>query len=403
MASIKIIQRTKPLGNGLYPIFLRVTKDRKSRYISLNLSCEKSQWNSSKSVFRKNYNDYSQFNDTLDDIQKKAEKIFSNALKDGEDITLDEFHDRFFDFKLDRKLKFLEAFEEYIMELISSNRIGNARFYADSKRSLISFLNGRNPAFKEITPKLLKEYEVFMRGNGSSDAGIIARMRALRAIYNDGIKKNYVKPEYYPFKTYKLSKFKKTNNKRAINATAIKKIVNLDLKKHPHLIDSRNYFVFSYFTRGMNFYDMMMLKWENIKDGNIQYVRRKTKTAFTIQILEPVKEILEYYRVQKRPTDYVFPILLTKNLTPIQIENRKAKTLKHYNKQLKEIATLSGVEEKLTSYVARHSFATNLKQKGVSTDIISEAMGHQNIAITQTYLKELDNKVIDDAMKSLLD
>ncbi|PZD78527.1 site-specific integrase [Mesonia sp. K7] len=402
MASIKIIQRSKPLTDGSYPIFLRATKDRKSKFISLNLSSELSQWNTAKSEFRKNYPNYQQFNSTLTDIKTRAEKIFTDALAEGDDISLNEFYDRFFEYKLDKKLTFLEAFQEYINELQSSNRIGNARYFNDSKRSFSKFLNGSDMSFKEVTPKLLKKYEVWLRGNGNSDSGIAAKMRAIRAVFNDGIKKNYTKQDSYPFSVYKISKFKKTNNKRAIPSEAVKKIVNLDIDKYPHLVNSRNYFVFSYYTRGMNFYDMMMLKWSNIKDDKIHYVRKKTKTAFTIQILEPVQEILDYYKLHNNLTSYIFPILLNEDMTPNQIENRKAKTLRRYNKQLKEIAKLCGINEQLTSYVARHSFATNLKQKGVSTDIISEAMGHQNLAITQTYLKELENSVIDEAMKELL-
>ena len=76
--------------------------------------------------------------------------------------------------------------------------------------------------------------------------------------------------------------------------------------------------------------------------------------------------------------------------------------MKKFNHDLGKIAQLCGIETKLTSYVARHSFATNLKQKGVSTDIISEAMGHQNVAITQTYLKELESSVIETAVEQLL-
>ena len=84
------------------------------------------------------------------------------------------------------------------------------------------------------------------------------------------------------------------------------------------------------------------------------------------------------------------------------MEYRKEKTLKKFNKDLKRIAELCEIDAKITSYVARHSFATNLKQKGVSTDVISEAMGYQNVAITQAYLKELENSVIDDAVEKLL-
>lgn len=145
----------------------------------------------------------------------------------------------------------------------------------------------------------------------------------------------------------------------------------------------------------------MKLKWSNIVGDRLIYYRNKTNVKFNIKILDPVKEILTYYD-NRKINSYIFPIILNENSTPIQIENRKHKTLKKYNKDLKEISKLCGIEENLTSYVARHSFATNLKQKGVSTDIISEAMGHKNLAITQAYLKELENEVIDDAMSKLL-
>ncbi len=153
----------------------------------------------------------------------------------------------------------------------------------------------------------------------------------------------------------------------------------------------------------MNFYDMMMLTWDNIEGEKIIYKRRKTKTNFSIKITPPIQEILNYYKkYNKNNTNYIFPILLENKLSPIQIEYRKDKVLKKFNKDLKDIAKLCEIDAKITSYVARHSFATNLKQKGVSTDIISEAMGHQNIAITQAYLKDLENSVIDEAVEALL-
>ncbi|WP_026809949.1 tyrosine-type recombinase/integrase [Arenibacter latericius] len=98
----------------------------------------------------------------------------------------------------------------------------------------------------------------------------------------------------------------------------------------------------------------------------------------------------------------MFPILLRDNQTPIQIENRKHKTLAIYNTDLKEITSICNIEKPLTSYVARHSYANSLRQKGVATDIISQALGHQNMAITQAYLKELDSSVLDKASALLL-
>lgn len=112
----------------------------------------------------------------------------------------------------------------------------------------------------------------------------------------------------------------------------------------------------------MNFYDLMKLRWENIDGDKLIYTRSKTKGRFIVKILEPVKDILNYYKSFNKNTNYVFPILLKEGLTPMQIENRKAKKLKRFNSDLKKIAEIIGIDKPITSYVARHSFATNLKE-----------------------------------------
>ncbi|GAB1374855.1 hypothetical protein MASR1M46_17420 [Bacteroidales bacterium] len=152
---------------------------------------------------------------------------------------------------------------------------------------------------------------------------------------------------------------------------------------------------------GMNFADMMKLRWKDVIDDQIYYTRSKTKTNFRIKILPLSRKILDSYKTRKNGTDYVFPILLKDELTPSQVENRKKKTLKQFNKDLKEIAALCEINKSVSSYVA-NTIPSCLKQKGVATDLISESMGHQNIAITQAYLKELDNSLVDEAMEVLL-
>lgn len=227
-------------------------------------------------------------------------------------------------------------------------------------------------------------------------------MRALRALYNVAIQRNMEKEEYYPFKTYKISKLKGKGVKRALSMEDVMKIVSLDLKQYPWLTNSRNYFVFSFYTRGMNFADMMRLEWKQIDDERIYYTRSKTKGTFIIKIVPPVRDILDYYKEQKRDTKYVLPILLHDNLTPSQVANRKHKVLQRYNLQLKEIAEICSINKTLSSYIARHSFANCLKQKGIATDIISESLGHQNLAVTQAYLKEQDSSILDEAVELLV-
>lgn len=112
---------------------------------------------------------------------------------------------------------------------------------------------------------------------------------------------------------------------------------------------------------------------------------------------------MNYYKVQNRPTSYVFPILLQEDLTAIQIDNRRHKVLARCNRKLKEIAKIAGIDKVLTTYVARHSFATLLKQMVTSTDKISELMGHSDVQVTMTYLKEFDTEALDIENRKLLD
>lgn len=289
----------------------------------------------------------------------------------------------------------------HIENLKKSNRVGNARYHHDCKISFHSFLCGKSLIFKDLNYNLLEGYEVYLRSRNCISNGIAVRMRAIRAIYNEAIKKGVANQNDYPFNKYKISKLKGTTNKRALTHDEVLKIKFLDLNKYPHLIDARNYFIFSYYARGMNFYDMLLLKWDNISDSSIVYIRNKTKARFVIKRSGVLNQILNYYQINTLDTRYVFPLLLKDNLTPQQIENRKHKMLSKYNTDLKQVAQICKINKKITSYVARHSFATNLKNKGISTDIISEAMGHKNLAITQAYLKDFENDIIDNAVSIL--
>ena len=116
----------------------------------------------------------------------------------------------------------------------------------------------------------------------------------------------------------------------------------------------------------------------------------------------PVQKILDYYEIHYPETSFIFPFMGRENLTEKQMLNRKKKMLKQVNRELKEIGEALGIQSRLSSYVTRHSFATNLKFAGVSTDIISESLGHSNVKITETYLKSFENNVIDEAVKKLL-
>ncbi len=159
-------------------------------------------------------------------------------------------------------------------------------------------------------------------------------------------------------------------------------------------------FTFSYLCAGINFIDMAKLKYSNIQDNQIVYNREKTKKLIIVPLQERAKQIIEKHNDGK--TAFVFPILSNFHKSEVQIANRLHKVLAKINKHLKEIGVKLNLPIPLTTYVARHSFATVLKRAGVSTSIISESLGHSSEKITQVYLDSFDKEQMNTAMKALL-
>jgi len=402
MTTLKTVLRQTELTNKKYPISLRVTKDRKSKFFSTIFKAFENEWEEKSGRFNKNNSNYIQNNRVIGKFEDRALKVLAELELEKEQYTLDDFEQRFRVDSNPISMNVFSFWEEIISEMVTAGRTGNARANNDTRKSLNQFNSSSNKlTFNEITPEFLYKYDVFLRSRGGTDGGIGVRMRAIRALFNMAIERKLANADDYPFTTYKISKLKGKGFKRALSMDDVRKIIDKDLTDYPNLINARNYFVFSFYTRGMNFTDMMKLRWSNISDDQIHYTRSKTKGNFIIKILPPVQKILDSYKDDKT-TKYVFPILLKDKLSPDQLENRKNKTLKKYNKKLKEIAGICGITKPLSSYVARHSFANCLKQKGVATDVISESMGHQNLAVTQAYLKELESSVLDQACEMLL-
>ncbi|MEH6764112.1 MAG: site-specific integrase [Aequorivita antarctica] len=397
---ITILIRSKKLANGEHPIVLRITKEKKSKIISLGLSCLKSHWKSGE-ISKKNPA-ASVKNRIILKQKQKALKIIDDFNLDEVDFTLNQFEEMFRG-KKSSKVTVAEFWKEKISDLNEAGRTGNARAYKDVYSSFFKFQKNKNLVFREITPALLDKYETYLRSKRNTDGGIGLKMREIRALFNDAIKKGIVDEKYYPFKVYKISKLKGKGIKKAITRAEMKLMEAVDTDEYPHLVDTKNYMIFSYYMGGMNFIDLMKLKWDNIHQERILYIRSKTKGRFSVKMVEPVKKVISYYKSQNRITPYVFPILLKENLSPIQVENRKHKTLRKFNKQLKEIAKIQGVKQNVTSYVIRHSYATNLKFAGISSDLIGQSMGHSDVSVTNSYLKDFEDTVIDDAMSKLLE
>jgi integrase len=230
-------------------------------------------------------------------------------------------------------------------------------------------------------------------------------MRTLRAVYNKAITEEIINDVNYPFKKYKI----KTGNppKRALSKEDIVKLMNSKQKKNSRKWHSLNYFIFSYLTRGMNFKDMVLLKWnDNILGDRIVYIRAKTantKKSLDPNIIKIEPEIQDILNRYPKANDFVFPIL-EPELPASTVRHRIKNRLKRLSKDLSEIATELEINhaDKITFYWARHTYATTLKRSGISTAVISEALGHNSEATTKAYLDKFEQTEIDNTFKHLI-
>ena len=400
-ASIKIVLDSKPVSNGYYTVFLRILKDRKRKNLSLGLKCLKENFENEQ--FTKKHKDYKAENQSLTSFKSRANQIIRDFQLDNLSYTLEDFEIKFRGKdNIEEDANVIDFFNEIIDEMTRAGRISNAKAYNDTKNSIIKF-NGSKFKFSDITPMFLEKYEVFLRENGSKNGGIAFKMRELKALFNKARKRKIIPKEPYPFEEYVISRLKSESRKIALTLEEFKKIRDIDLSDNPYLLEAYHYFMFSVYTRGMNFKDMMHLKWSDIANNRIYYIRSKTKGKLNLEIIPVVQKILDYYKTSNGFSKYVFPILLSDELTPIQVANRKHKVLSRYNRKLKEIAIIAGLDKKPTSYVARHSFATILKMSGTPIEKITEMMGHGDVSITIAYLKEFSNEDLDHENRKFMD
>ena len=169
---------------------------------------------------------------------------------------------------------------------------------------------------------------------------------------------------------------------------------------NPYLRFPIDLFLFSYFMGGINFVDIAYLTEDNVIDNQLVYVRKKTKKRIKLPLQPIAIELINKYKKADNP--FLFPILNDFHKSEQQKINRVRKVIKKVNKRLKEIGEELNLPIDLTTYVARHSFATVLKRSGVNTSLICEALGHSSERVTQIYLDSFGNDQMEDAMKNLL-
>ncbi len=382
---------------------LQISKHGKRKYQSLGISIHADNWDFLKNKPKPNCPDGEYIQKIISDKIIEVQKQILEYTANGADYTPTGL------LKGNRSTIKEKSVGEFYNELIlgfeRTDKTGNRLIYKTSYNSLKVFNKGRlNILFSDIDIPWLNRYEKWLRAKGNKETTMSLLFRTLRSAYNKAVEAKCTRKTDYPFDGYKVSRFDVSTKKRAISKEDILNIMKLDLTDEKDSIKfSRDVFIFSYLCGGINFSDIANLKQENIVNGRIGYIRQKTAKAISIHLSEEAGNILSRYRTSNDVRGYLFPILdIRVHKTAQQKQNRIHKILGKVDKDLKLIAEKCKIEQNLTTYSARHSFATVLKNSGVNVALISETLGHSDLSTTMIYLGSFDNWQVDEAMLNLL-
>ena len=281
-----------------------------------------------------------------------------------------------------------------ITQLQQMGKQRTSETYRCTLKSFTQFREDKDVLLEDIDPDLMMMYEAYLSNRELTKNTTSFYMRILRAVYNRAVEKDLT-TNRNPFK-HVYTGIDKTV-KRAIPIKVIKQIKCLDLSLLPSLDLARDMFLFSFYTRGMSFVDMAYLKKKDLSNGVLSYCRRKTGQQLFIRWEKCMQEIVDKY--DNPISEYLLPII-----KPMNGDERKQYKNAMYliNRKLKTIGNMVGVQLPLTTYVARHSWASAAKNKNVPISVISEGMGHDSELTTQLYLASLDTGVVDNANSMIL-
>ncbi len=279
--------------------------------------------------------------------------------------------------------------------LKASHKFGTARNYEKTLCSFLTFLQGKDILLPMLTEELVGYYNAFLCCRGIVRNSISFYMRVLRAVYNKAVRLHLVE-DTRPF-SYVYTGIDRTR-KRAVAENVLEQLYRLKIPKYSNLMLYRDIFIFSYCTRGMAFVDIVFLKKRNIQDGFICYTRRKTGQKLFVKIEKSIYQIIDRYASEDR--EYLFPIIKSEEVNMAYNQYRIA--LNTYNHYLAKLSDLLSMDCRLTSYTARHTWATTARNHNVPISIISAGLGHSNEQTTTIYLSSFENSVVDNVNKELI-
>ncbi|TZF85806.1 tyrosine-type recombinase/integrase (plasmid) [Pedobacter sp. BS3] len=392
-----ILDERKFKQNDIYSIVVRIVYNRKVTTLTTGVRIERKYWDYASGQIINTHPNYMLLNTKLSEFYLKVQKAVLSLENIGS-FSIEELRQELSNNKPTNKITSSTTFNEFsqklIQDLIAINKSGNAIIYRTASNRLIAYADNQKLKFRDIDYNLLEGFKNTLLQDGVKPNSVHNYFRTIRAIYNKAIKAKLIDRSYYPFHDVKV-KLERTA-KRAVPVDCIKKLYKLELKPDSRQWHARNYFILSFSLIGMSFTDMAYLIPKSIVRGRLIYNRRKTHKTYDIKLTTVAIQILKLY--EGRNTKYLLPIL-PPSVVEDSMEAKKiiSQWIKTTNKWLRKLAESHKLEEDLTTYVTRHSWATSAKRLGYSIELIAEAMGHEHgNRITNIYLDTFDQEVIDE-------
>ena len=300
-------------------------------------------------------------------------------------------------------LKVVTFMKQVARGLQMEGNFGTAHVYRSSLNAIIAYHGKGDFTFNEVTPEWIKGFEIHLRGRGCSWNTVSAYLRTFRAVYNRAV--DCRGAVYVPHLFRSVYTGTRADRKRALDTEDIQKVftklpqssaVTSDMRRTQEL------FVLMFLLRGLPFVDLAYLRKSDLRDNVITYRRRKTGRPLSVTLTSEAMAILKKYMDRDSSSPYLFPLLSSREGTK-EAYHEYQLALRNFNRQLMLLGEMLGLGDKLSSYTARHTWATTAYYCEIHPGVISEAMGHSSITVTETYLKPFQNKKIDEANKKVVD
>ena len=382
-----VLDKYKPKRNGLYPVRIRVTYRRQRQYYPTGKDLTLEQWERMPSTRNRDLkairesiaNSFDIVRQNVDELASIAGFSFealNTRLKSGATDTINT------------------AFRAKIADLNEQNRVGNAIVYNNVLKGLERFA-GDKIRFDVVTVEWVKKYERFLLSEDKTTSTIGIHLRTLRTILNEARRSGIIKESQYPFGRGRYEIQAGEGRKLALTLDQIGKIARYE-DGSDATAKYRDYWMFLYLCNGINMADFVKLKYGDIVNGELCFVRQKTerttRTRKEIHVIVsvPMQKIIDRRGNVPEPDNYIFPVL-TGNETALEQKRKTQYLTRAINKRMTMIGKALGIDH-ISTYTARHSFATVLKRSGANIAYISESLGHQDLKTTENYLASFERE-----------